>query len=315
MNQNFTIVVPVRNRAEVVGRTLDSIAAQKRKCFRLVVVDNGSTDNTLEFVTKWADAHRTAEMPVTVISELKPGAAAARNAGLAIADTPYVMFFDSDDVMLPSHTERIDAYLTRFPDTDILRWNIGWVDSDGWLTVQDRHFHNPMQLHMMHCTLSTQRYVARAELVRSVGGWNERLSTWDDLELGVRLLAAVEEGRVAKLNGEPTVHVYRVDDDTLTGASFSARAEEQQRALDAIAEAVSSDSDRLLVRARRVILAANYRREGRKDLAESTLAQAKDGVDAKTGLRLSMVYNLQRLAGRGGSALALKFFGSKQEKC
>lgn len=310
----ITLVVPVRDRAAVVGRTLDSIAAQTSRDFRLVLVDNASTDATPEVLARWVKAHASDPFSPVLLSESKPGASCARNRGLAAADTPYVMFFDSDDEMRPDHIARIADHLRRFPDIDLLRWDVTIIDDDGWSSVKSPRFHDEMQLHLLHGSLATQRYVARTSLVRHAEGWNETLSTFDDLELGVRLIAAAS--KIRQLHGEPTVVIHR-SAQSISGPDYSSRYREISLALDAIESTLHSlerHDDLRILAARRAILAAHFLREGHRDKADAMLARAMDSADGFDRLHLRTIHRITRLLGRGGSYAALKLMGKKPEK-
>ena len=102
---DITIIVPVYNRAHLVGATLDSIAAQTLRPIHLVLVDNNSQDNTLKVLLDFKKRHQSDDFKVTVLQETRRGAAAARNCGLQEATTEWVMFFDSDDIMAPDLLE------------------------------------------------------------------------------------------------------------------------------------------------------------------------------------------------------------------
>ncbi len=312
----ISIVVPVRNRAGIVTRTLDSIAQQSCREFRLIVVDNASTDTTAEVVNRWIAEHADSGIEMQLLSESRPGASAARNCGLAATTTPYVMFFDSDDEMLPDHLERITDALRNRPDTELLRWDVGVLDSDGWLHVRSPRFHNEQQLNLIHNSLSTQRYAVRTDLLRSAGAWNEHLSTWDDIELGNRLL--LSGITVRKLNGEPRVYIH-LTAESITGESYTARVDNITRALDTIErtlrDAPEPDADLLnILDARRAITAALLRREGNRQGAKAMMATARNGHRRTDRMKLRLIYTVTRMAGRGGSAVALAIFGKKAEK-
>ncbi|MDE6528594.1 MAG: glycosyltransferase family 2 protein, partial [Muribaculaceae bacterium] len=98
----ITIVVPVYNRAGIVERTLESIRQQSHRPLSVVLVDNNSTDNTPHVLRKWKSEVEAPDMQVTIVDEPVAGAPAARNRGLGLTTTPYVMFFDSDDIMTPT---------------------------------------------------------------------------------------------------------------------------------------------------------------------------------------------------------------------
>ena len=89
----ITIIIPVYNRAEVVKATLDSVAMQLYRPIDVILVDNNSSDNTLEVLNEWKQAVESDDFRVKVLSESNPGATAARNRGLKEVTTPYTMFF------------------------------------------------------------------------------------------------------------------------------------------------------------------------------------------------------------------------------
>ncbi|MCM1293738.1 MAG: glycosyltransferase family 2 protein [Bacteroides sp.] len=312
--QLLTIIIPVFNRAHVLQRTLDSIASQSCTDFRIIIVDNNSSDNSREIAELWAE-NNADRLSIEVVSENRQGATFARNCGLSLAQTEYVMFFDSDDEMRPDHISLVNEHLTRRPDTDILRWDVTIIDDDGWTQNLSPRFHDELQLHLFHSTLSTQRMAVRRSLINQVGGWNEELTTWDDLELGVRLL--LTDCKVDRLNCDPKV-VIHPSEVSISGVTFSDRYREREQALDAI-ERILRNADKtdelFLLDCRRMILAAMYLREGLKDQGN----KLKNSTAARYGFRksqiLGAVFLTSRLVGRGGSTVALYLAGKKQPHC
>lgn len=259
MNNPITIVIPAYNRAATLPRTLLSIERQTLAPARVVLVDNASTDSTLDLMKEWASAQR--ELDVVVLSESRRGACAARNRGLEAVETDFVMFFDSDDEMLPPHVADFAAEIARRPDCDIFGRDIICVELDGRRRTLYYSAVAAMFNHIFRGSLSTQRMVVRTELVRRVGGWNESLPAWNDYELGARLLLATD--KVCKLKGEPTVVTYR-QKDSLTGTSFSARHEHWEKSLACIEGHFIAAGWKNLVKwldARRMVLAAQYQAE------------------------------------------------------
>ena len=118
--EEVSIVIPVRDRETLVGRTLDSVAAQTWRPLHLIVVDNNSADASVRKVSEWAGARASdTGLRVTQLQETRPGASAARNRGLEAVTGRYVIFFDSDDEMMPGLVERAMA---RVGDADIVYW-------------------------------------------------------------------------------------------------------------------------------------------------------------------------------------------------
>lgn len=314
MEKKMTIIMAVKDREQSVAAALDSIFSQSYRPFSLIITDNGSTDRTSEIIANWAERHRSDDFDIKIIKEEAPGASKARNRGLEAAQTEYVMFFDSDDIMEFDHLERIMKHLDRFPETELLHWGIAIRDSDGWTTQKfSRHDNDLLAEHILYGTLATARFCVRKETLRKSGAWNEDLSTWDDLELGVRLINNIEPKKIHRLNGPARV-IAIAGENTLTGKTFSSRSEAHKRSLEKIEENIGDDQRYgLIIDARRAILAAEYRREGSADLSARELKKALDGRSFREILKLRSIYSLQKVAGRGGSALTLWMFPAIKE--
>lgn len=202
----ITIVIPVYNRAELLPRTLDSVAAQTFRPLRLIVVDNNSTDNSLAVARAWADEHHSDNLLVEVVSEQRPGAAAARNRGLSMVESEWTMFFDSDDLMSPGHVALAMSTAGHTPAAELIGWDVAYHRLDGKVVTKpfepdEIDYHN-----LMHASLATQRYCARTDLFRRAGCWNPDVSLWDDIELGARLLRL--KPVIVKRSGPITVDVF-----------------------------------------------------------------------------------------------------------
>lgn len=284
----ITVVIPVRNRAEIVVRTLDSIAAQTLAPDAVVLVDNASTDNTLAVLRGWAES---CSEEVEVVEELRPGAARARNAGLERVKSPYVMFFDSDDVMPRHHIEQVTAGLESAGLPDIGAFDMELVGVDGVKSMKPFRRGDAMKMHIFHSILATLRCVVSTELARRVGGWNNNLGGWDDLEFGVRLLAAKPLLAYLPLT-EPVRAFAHVE--SITGVDFSSKAGEWERALDACEKTLVNTPYRRMIDYRRAILAGMYRREGHAEL----------GHGLARGFRMKLIERYVAMGGRGVAYLA-----------
>lgn len=305
--KEITVVVPVRNRCNLVVRTLDSIEAQSYRPLNLVIVDNNSTDTTLDVVNRWSESHRSPDFSVKVVSEDTPTASAARNRGLREVETEYVAFFDSDDIMEANHIARVMKHLESNGYPDLAYWDARYRDADGWSEVKTSRHHDLLSEHLIHSTLATLRFCARTERIREIGGWDKQLLNWDDLEFGVRILVHKPAFTRSYMPDNPTV-IHTSDDlaNSITSFHFSDNPEQIDMALNAIARILEGDgAHTFILSARRAILAADYRREGARDLAARTLGTALEGQSAKNRRRLRIIYAVQRIFGCGGSWLTL----------
>lgn len=307
----ITVVVPVRNRADIVLRTLDSLATQTHSHFHIIVVDNGSTDSTVAKVESWAKNRTGLEPTIEILHCSEVGAPAARNAGLDGVATPWVMFFDSDDEMRPQHLANIVKEIKAFPDCELLYFDATMMDEDGWCHPKRVEDKNVMRGHLFHCSLSTQRMAIRTELVRKVGGWQKECAIWDDFELGVRLLLATTE--VRKLHGDPQVVIHPHSADSVTGICYRDRLGLHEKSLNIIDSHFNSPEHSLphiWIECRRMILAAMYAREGEKEIASRLRGEVLERHNGKTSMKLRAIYAAQRLTGHGGSTLSIRLFKS-----
>ena len=111
----ISVVLPVHNRASVVGDAVRSVLAQQFKDFELIVIDDGSTDGTVETIEAFDDPR----LRVIRLSE-NAGGNAARNKGIEAARAPLIAFLDSDDAYLPHKLGFTVRYFADRPEVDVL---------------------------------------------------------------------------------------------------------------------------------------------------------------------------------------------------
>ena len=101
MKNSVGVVIPVFNRQNLVIRALESVLHQTVKPAELIVVDNNSTDSSYETVKSWMEKNQDCGIRFKLLKEERRGACNARQKGLENTDSEYIIFFDSDDEMLP----------------------------------------------------------------------------------------------------------------------------------------------------------------------------------------------------------------------
>lgn len=302
----ITVVVPVYNRAERVMSTLRCLEEQTLRPLEIILVDNNSTDGTLDVLEAWKRRVETPSFRVKVLEERQPGAAAARNKGLMEVVTPVTMFFDSDDLMAATHCRRVAEGFKEHPYADIVGWDCSSSKRDGGMVpfyVKDAFWGN-----IHYGTMSTQRYAAKTDLFRKAGCWNTKCLGWDDVELGLRLLNLAP--KMVKLAGERQVEVVHTP-DSITGHNFSDKAQIWELALDLMEKEVRRNDMTLrrYINLRRAILAGDYRLEGRSDLSRKLfgVVQSKEPAWGYRMInRLAVLY--RGLGLRGAARLLRPFF-------
>lgn len=115
MKPAVSVILPVHNREDTLGRAIQSVLDQKFREFELIVVDDGSKDSSAEVVKSFDDPRiRFIQLPEN------RGGNLARNEGLNAAEAPLIAFLDSDDMYLPEKVERIVAIFDERPEIELL---------------------------------------------------------------------------------------------------------------------------------------------------------------------------------------------------
>lgn len=268
---DLTIVIPVYNREKIVSATLNCVAAQTYRPLNLILVDNNSTDASLQVLRDFKEANQAPDFRISVLQETTPGACAARNCGLLAAKSEWIMFFDSDDLMTPDYVEQYSKAMKADPDADIFAIRLQLDDGKG---IRQLAFvpHDIFANHIIHSMLSTQRYIARRKHFIEAGCWNRNTPTWDDWELGIRML--LSRPKIHYISDKARVTAV-FQNESITGDNFHSKHGTWEHAIDIaesdIANSDIAEKDRLiyLLNYRRVVLAAHYRREKCIDLADA----------------------------------------------
>ncbi len=117
MSELVSVIIPTYNREKFLSYALESVKNQTYKNWELIIVDDGSTDNTEEICRSFA---KTVEQPVKYIYQENQGVAGARNTGLKSAKGEFIAFLDSDDRWYPWHLKKCLNILTLKPDIDFI---------------------------------------------------------------------------------------------------------------------------------------------------------------------------------------------------
>lgn len=205
-----SVVIPVYNRAGFLPETIQSIVSQSFSDFEVIVVDDGSTDNTRDSVSS---------LPVRYVWQENQGASIARNKGFELAKGTYVVFLDSDDVLLKDALAKGVRALDDHPEVGFSYGQGFRVDENGQILGLSR---SPCKsscvragVEVLHDIVTFGNYISGVMIRRSCikEGWAFD-PTWQgsqDLELWVRLAKRYAVAYIA----EPLVK-YRIHPNRLT---------------------------------------------------------------------------------------------------
>lgn len=186
-----SIIIPTFNRAHLIGETLDSVAAQTYQNWECIIVDDGSSDRSQEIVQEYVDGD--ARFRLVPRPDDKPkGASSCRNHGMEAALGKYVIFLDSDDVLLPTCLEGRVRYAEEHPDLDFVAFRSEAFaevpgDTAGGVVRPSDDSDLDRFLNLVHGWQTLGPIWKKAKL-KEIGGWDPSLLSWQDWELNLRAI-------------------------------------------------------------------------------------------------------------------------------
>jgi glycosyltransferase involved in cell wall biosynthesis len=203
-NTIVSVIIPTYNRARMLKEAIDSVLAQEYKDFELLVVDDGSTDNTLDLLQPYGQR-------LTLIQQQNRGVSAARNAGIAAASGRYISFLDSDDLWQGQKLTRQVHFFTLHPEALICQTEEIWIRNGQRVNPKVRHkklsgmIFEP-SLHL--CLVSPSAVMIRRSLFEEVGFFDESLPACEDYDLWLRVscrypIYLIDTPLIVKRGGHP----------------------------------------------------------------------------------------------------------------
>jgi glycosyltransferase involved in cell wall biosynthesis len=182
-NPLVSVILPTYNRGWILTDAIDSVLAQDYKDYELIVVDDGSTDNTRDILDTYGQ-------DIIVLRQANKGVSAARNRGIAEAGGQLVAFLDSDDLWLPRKLSRQVDFFKFNPDAVINQTEEIWIRNGVRVNPKDRHrkptgmiFERSLGL----CLVSPSAVMIQKTLLDAVGGFDENLPACEDYDLWLRI--------------------------------------------------------------------------------------------------------------------------------
>jgi glycosyltransferase involved in cell wall biosynthesis len=188
----ISVIIPTYNRASCLSRAIDSVLAQSYRTLELIVVDDGSTDDTPAVLARYGNRIRS-------IRQANGGASKARNAGIAASRGSIVSFLDSDDSWLPTKLEKQVALMARVGETSpcclsniTLAYSNGEQGTSFELSLikpalTEGLWTNVLPVLATRFILFNQAVAVRRSALERLGGFDENFSYMEDYDLALRL--------------------------------------------------------------------------------------------------------------------------------
>jgi glycosyltransferase involved in cell wall biosynthesis len=197
-----SVIIPTYNRGWSLQEAIDSVLAQDFSDFELIIVDDGSTDNTLDIIRSYPDE-------IIFLRQANKGVSAARNLGITSSNGRLIAFLDSDDLWLPEKLSIQADFFHSHPDAFICQSEEIWIRNGVRINPQKRHkkpsgmiFEPSLDL----CLVSPSAVMVRRGLFENVGTFDERLPACEDYDLWLRVsrrypIALIDTPLVIKRGG------------------------------------------------------------------------------------------------------------------
>lgn len=183
-----SIIIPTFNQSRYLGESVTSALAQSFRSNEVIVVDDGSTDDTPQVMARFPQVH--------YVRQENHGESAARNAGIRLSAGEYIAFLDADDAFLPDKLERQVSILDAQPAVGVVYSDVYLCDADGnpqrlfssqlgCRRVSGRVFESLVRGNF----LTVDSVLVRREVFERVGLFDESLRTFPDWDLWLRVSA------------------------------------------------------------------------------------------------------------------------------
>ena len=177
-NPQITVLMPAYNVAKYIGIAINSVLAQTFTDFELLIINDGSTDDTEKIVRSFSDDR------IRLINQTNQGVAAALNIGMLNARADLVARFDADDICLPERLMVQYNFLNDNPDYIIVGSDADYIDMNEeyvFTYSMPAHANNEIQeLHVNKCPFIHSAVLFRKEFILQAGGYNIEACAFED---------------------------------------------------------------------------------------------------------------------------------------
>jgi len=181
----FSIVIPTYNRAHLINKTIESMLRQEFQDFEILVVDDGSKDNTGEVIKTFTDSR------IQYFRKENAERGAARNYGATRAKGTYINFFDSDDLMYANHLSEANKLIASKDSPEFFHLGYDYKSVDGTVTARVDNFDDSVKTRVLFDNiLSCNGVFVRRDIAIQFPFEEDRvLASSEDWELWIRLVS------------------------------------------------------------------------------------------------------------------------------
>lgn len=185
----FSVVIPLYNKAHFIESSVESVLQQGFENFELIIVDDGSTDHSVEKINHFKDKR------IVLVQQQNKGAAAARNYGVELAKSNWIAFLDADDIWKKNHLSELQKAVQQFPDEVVFTTRLSIVQENKKeisaiynFPIDEKikllpYFDNSIKSDL----LNTSGILIQKAFFKKLGGFNEAIYSGQDTDLFIRI--------------------------------------------------------------------------------------------------------------------------------
>lgn len=202
----FSVIIPLYNKEKSISLTIESVINQTYPDFELIIVNDGSTDNSLEAAQSFKDTR------IKIVNKHNGGVSSARNLGINLSQNQFIVFLDADDLWLPYCLEEFCALIREFREAKIFCTNYNMTGknlkgSERRYYIEDYFFTSAFFLAKWSIPIMITGCVSvRRDLFNEVGNFNQHITHGEDLDMWDRL---ARYSKIAK--SEKVTTIYRTE--------------------------------------------------------------------------------------------------------
>ncbi|WKW45837.1 glycosyltransferase family A protein [Myroides sp. JBRI-B21084] len=184
----FSIIIPLYNKEQFIENTLKSVLQQTYQNFEIIIVNDGSTDRSIELLQKYTDKR------IQIIHQQNQGVSVARNNGIKLAKAQFICFLDADDYWYPHFLETFNTLIEKYKNQYV--FSAAFEVETKWNTFKSMYSIDPNQNDLVvdffeaskkECVLWTSCAVFDKSVFEKVGNFDKTIKIAQDTDLWIRI--------------------------------------------------------------------------------------------------------------------------------
>lgn len=177
----FSVIIPLYNKEKFIQKTIESVLSQDFKDFEIIVINDGSTDDSVSKLKDISDSR------LKIVHQVNQGVGAARNNGMSHANFEWIAFLDGDDIWASNHLSELKQIISTFPSSGMIATNYKSFYSDTDIKIEDKKLKTNIRSidYFLEPIVWTSATAIKKDVFKNLGGFTD-YKNGEDLEYWVR---------------------------------------------------------------------------------------------------------------------------------